>query len=189
MTELEAIIFAVVLVLAIILLLIAAFLVIVVLVRLCNSRNSKHSGSYDVNQDLTESAFARQTSIRDRKDNSGILSQSPSNDLFESLQKSQETSNTFQCNSARYLGNADTVQPGMYKDGRTSNLALSEKIPDSYNSTPLHDHMGMGTYPSLYSSEDHDVCSTESLPNFPRSNLEVSLEYNCVSCEGVCPVN
>ena len=120
-------------------------------------------------QDSPDGVFLRQPSLRDRKDNSGILSQSPSNDLFGTLRKSPETSGTFHfTGSDPYASNTTSIQLGMYG---ASNSMLSEKFPVSQESTPLHEAM---PFTSMYSSEDR-TSVTGSLPNYPRSNLEVSV--------------
>ena len=112
----------------------------------------------------------RQPSLRDRKDNSGILSQSPSNDLFDTLQKSPDMSGTFQfAGGYPYASNSASIQLGVYG---ASNSMLSEKFPVSQESTPLHEPMA---FTSMYSSEDQ-TSVIGSLPNFPRSNLEVWLD-------------
>ena len=122
------------------------------------------SGKYVVNnsKDSPDTAdFRRQPSLREKKDNSGILSASPTNDIFDTLQSPQHMTFVYDNGSS-----AAAIQLNTF--GGASASMVSEMI-ESHGSTPLH-RGTMGTN-SLFSSEEHT--SAAALPNFSRDHLTV----------------
>ena len=159
----DIILICVTVVAAVIILLVSAVLAVFCTAR-CYRKRSKTSGHYVVHQESLK-AFERQPSLRDRKDNSGILSSSPSHDIFNALQKSPEAvSDMFQYPGTQMY--PTTIQLDMYGGGGSS---MEKHPPTSYNSTPLH---GTVASTSVFSSDDP---SAVTLPNYPRNNLEVSV--------------
>ena len=170
----DIILICVTVVAAVIVLLVSAVLAIFCTAR-CYLKRSKTTGHYVVHQESLK-AFDRQPSLRDRKDNSGILSSSPSNDIFNALQKSPEAaSDTFQYPDSQMY--PTTIQLDMYGGGASS---MEKHPPTSYNSTPLH---GTVASTSMFSSDDP---SAMALPNYPRNNLEVSVCVCVRLCVCVC---
>lgn len=161
-------------VLCVVIVIIAAAILIVsaILAIVCSLkhyRRSKSAGHYDVRQDSPLGLFDRQPSLRDRKDNSGVLSTSPSRDIMDTLQKSPHgMGSTFQYNNnlPSYSVYPEGVQLDPYSNGLS---CTSTPLHDTAASTPLH---GTVASTSLFSSEEH-TSLTGPLPNFPRSNLEV----------------
>lgn len=155
-------------IIAAVILIISAVLAIVCSVKYF--RRTKSAGHYDVRQDSPLGMFDRQPSLRDRKDNSGVLSTSPSRDLLDTLQKSPSQGkggSSFQYNSNPYSVNPGGVQLDLYSNRLSGN---STPLHGTATSTPLH---GTVASTSLFSTEEH-TSLTGPLPNFPRSNLEVT---------------
>ena len=153
--------------LCVVIVVIAAIILIVsaVLAIVCSFQHyqrSKSTGHFEDRHDSPQGMFDRQPSLRD-KDNSGIL-RGPSNDILDTLQK-----------SPHYGGGAST-----YSINPSSGFQLDMYSRTSHNSTPLHGTAtstplhGTVASTSLFSSED-PTSVTGPLPNYPRSNLEVSV--------------
>ncbi len=166
----------VIVVIAVLILTVSAILAIVCSLKYF--RRSKSAGHYDVRQDSPLGMFDRQPSLRDRKDNSGVLSTSPSNDLLDTLQKSppDHLGSSFQyMPNPSYSLNPVGVQLDLYSNRLSGN---STPLHGTATSTPLH---GTVASTSLLSSEEH-TSLTGPLPNFPRSNLEVTTMCGVAIC-------
>ena len=156
----------VIVVIAVIILIVSAILAIVCSFK--HYQRSKPTGHhFDDRQDSPQGMFLRQPSLRDRKDNSGILSGTGSNDLLDNLQKDPHAMGSFYGGSDanRFSLNPSGLQLDMYS--RTSHISTPLHGTTTSTSTPLH---GTVASTSLFSSDD----PTGPLPNYPRSNLEVS---------------
>lgn len=138
------------------LLLLLSILVIVCLCCLyCSTR--RHRSSYDIGTKEPPGEFKRQASLR--KDNSGILMQSPSGNLFGDL--------SFTHNPPF---NPPAIPLTTY--GGIGGSVISDSIRQSHTPSPIPHTTGTLATSSLYSLEDQ-VSITTNLPNFPRANLKV----------------
>ena len=140
----------------------------------CYSMRRSPQGKYTVKHDSIDGAFKRQASLRD---NSGIHS-SPSNHIFDTLQSPASASSAY--NNTYITGPPTSVPLTTYQGpaplyyqggGGPANSVFSEQV-NSHTSTPIHGTMAST---SLFGSEEHTSVTAQTLPNFPRSSLQVRM--------------
>ena len=146
------------------------------LVCLCYCCRRQKRDTYNVNKE-EDGEFKRQPSIR--KDNSGVLTQSPSNNYFGNMFEFQPSSLE---GSSIYPPTNIPLTP--YSQGSIISESIQHS-PMPPTPSPIPPVSGTIGSTSLFSTEDQSSITT-NLPNFPRSNLKVRESVSVCECVCVC---